>query len=42
MRLDRDQLAFLGLTALDEMVMKGREGPQGRPISLRATLPCSM
>ncbi|WP_106640887.1 hypothetical protein [Allosphingosinicella vermicomposti] len=38
MRLDRDQLALLGLIALDEMVMKCREGPQGRPISLRATL----
>jgi hypothetical protein len=38
MRLDRDELAFLGLIALDEMVMKCREGPQERPISLRATL----
>lgn len=38
MRLDRDHLALLGLIALDEMVMKCREGPQVRPISLRATL----
>lgn len=38
MRLDRDELVFLGLIALDEMVMMCRSGPQERPISLRATL----